>query len=75
METTVKRTTRNSISKGITRICSHHIEWSLSDKELQLSDLDIEHIQNMLIDNYVAGELCTINPNGKEVSGWWSIQW
>jgi hypothetical protein len=65
---------RKAVSKGIERICSHSIEWNLEGRELELSDLDIEHIQNMLIDNYVAGELCTIAPSGKEVFGWWSIQ-
>ena len=63
------------ISNGITRICSHYIEWQLEDKNIiQLSDMDIEHIQNSLIENNVAGELCTINPQGKEICGWWSIQ-
>ena len=60
--TTVKGKKRQAISKGIERVCSHTIEWRLDGKGLKLSDTDIEHIQNSLIDNYVSGELCTIHP-------------
>jgi len=74
MNTTVNKG-KKAISKGITRICSHYIEWYLNDKGLKLTDFDIEHIQNMLIDNYVTGDVCTIVPNGSTVGGWWSIQW
>ena len=73
MKTNVK--IRKAISKGIERICSHNIEWQLEAKGLKLLDIDIEHIQNSLIDNYVAGELYTIAPNGNTVSGWWNIQY
>ena len=73
MKTTVKRS--NAVSKGIERICSHYIEWRLDCKGLQLSDMDIEHIQNCLIDNCVEGELCTLSPNGFKVYGWWNIQY
>ena len=66
---------RSPFSKGIIRICSQYIEWYLNGKGLQLSDFDIEHITNMLIDNYVTGDLCTITPNGNTVGGWWSIQY
>ena len=75
METTVKRTRRNAISKGIARICSHCIEWSLNAKGLDLSAMDMEHITNALIENRLEGELSTITPNGTIVGGWWSIQW
>ena len=70
-----KSKSRKAISTGIERICSHNIEWRLDAKGLQLWDMDIEHIQNSLIDNYVAGELCTISPSGKTVLGWWNIQY
>jgi hypothetical protein len=73
--TTVKRKKRQTISKGIERICSHVIEWYLEGKGLRLSDTDIEHIQNSLIDNYIEGELCTITPDDNIANGWWSIQW
>jgi hypothetical protein len=73
MKTAVRKS-RNAISTGIERICSHNIEWSLDGRGLELSDMDIEHIQNSLIDNYVEGELCTLTPKDKEVWGWWSIQ-
>ena len=69
-----KVTKRKAISTGIERICSHNIEWILDAKGLQLWDVDIEHIQNCLIENYVQGELCTITPSGKEARGWWNIQ-
>ena len=72
--TSVKRNRRKAVSRGIERICSHYIVWSLEGKGLKLWDVDVEHIQNCLIDNYVEGELCTISPNGQEVWGWWSIQ-
>jgi hypothetical protein len=74
MKTTVKKG-RNAISKGIARICSHNIEWSLNGKGLNLSGMDMEHITNSLIDNSLGGELCTIAPNGETVGGWWNIQW
>jgi hypothetical protein len=72
---TVKRNRRKAISTGIERICSHYIEWCLDDKDLKLWDIDIEHIQNCLIENYVEGELCTITAGGKQVRGWWNIQY
>jgi hypothetical protein len=71
---TVKRNSRKAVSTGIERICAHYIEWRLEGKDLQLWDMDIEHIQNCLIENYVQGELCTTSPKGKEVWGWWNIQ-
>jgi hypothetical protein len=76
METVIiRKKKRQAISKGMERICSHTIEWWLEGKGLKLSDTDIEHIQNSLIDNYVSGELCTITPNGDTANGWWGIQW
>jgi hypothetical protein len=66
---------RKAISKGIERICSHHIEWQLEGKGLQLWDIDMEHIQNCLIENDVEGELCTLSDKGQTIRGWWSIQY
>lgn len=74
MNKTVKRKRRNPVSRGIAKICSHNIEWYLEGKGQRLWDMDTEHIRNMLIENYVAGELCSIGSNGEEVRGWWSIQ-
>jgi hypothetical protein len=74
MKTSVKKQRRNVISKGVERICSHHIEWYLEGKGHRLWDVDIEHIQNMLIDNCTAGELCSITPDDHTVYGWWNIQ-
>ena len=75
METTVKSTRRNAISKGVARICSQYVDWSLNAKGLYLSATEIEHITNALIENRLEGELCAIAPNGTVVGGWWSIQW
>jgi hypothetical protein len=73
MKTTVKRR-REAVSTGTERICAHNIEWRLDWKGLELSEVDIEHITNCLINNCVQGELCTLTPNNKEVWGWWNIQ-
>ena len=75
MKSTAKQNRRQAVSRGIERICSHYIEWYLDGKGLQLWDVDIEHIQNSLIENYVEGELCTISSNGQIVRGWWNIQY
>ena len=75
MKTTGKRTGRNAISKGITQICSHYVEWRLNGKGLDLSAIDVECITNSLIENRLEGELYTIAPNGTIVGGWWNIQW
>ena len=72
---TVKRKRRSAVSTGIERICSHYIEWSLNDKGLNLSEMDVEHITNALTENSLEGKLYTISPNGKIVGGYWNIQW
>ncbi|MDR1983286.1 MAG: hypothetical protein LBQ28_00445 [Prevotellaceae bacterium] len=69
------RKRRQAVSTGTERICAHNIEWRLNGRGLELSEVDIEHITNCLIDNYVQGELCTITPNGGTACGWWNIQW
>jgi hypothetical protein len=74
MNKAVKRKGRNAISKGIAKICSHNIEWRLEGKDLRLWDVDIEHIQNMLIENFISGELYSTGSEGESVRGWWSIQ-
>lgn len=73
--TAIRGKRREAISKGKTVICSHIIEWSLEGRGHRLSDTDVEHIQNSLIDNLVSGELCTITSNGNIANGWWSVQW
>jgi len=65
---------RQPISTGIEKICSHNVEWHLFENGLTICDMDIEYIQNNIIMNCVRGDLCTISPTGKEVLGWWSIQ-
>ena len=73
MSTTAKKS-KQVVSEGEEKICSHTIEWYLEGEGLKLSDTDIEHIQNSLINNYVSGELCTITPDGNVANGWWNIQ-
>jgi GH18 family chitinase len=72
--TTVKKRRKTAVSRGTERICAHFIDWRLYDRDIQLSDIDVEHIQNLLIENNLSGKLCTVNSKGNEVSGWWSIQ-
>jgi hypothetical protein len=74
MKITAKRKRKPAVSTGTERICSHDVEWRLEGNGLQLLDIDVEHIQNSLIENYMQGELCTIAPNGRTVWGWWNIQ-
>lgn len=70
----MKRKKNSDKSEGIIRICSHNIEWCLNGVGLSLTGIDEEHICNMLIENCIQGDLCSIAPNGNEVWGWWSIQ-
>ena len=75
MKATVKKATakrRTAISKGIERICSQKIEWQFESKGVELSDMDIENIQNMIIDNSLGGDLRSITPSGI-VCGFWNI--
>jgi hypothetical protein len=74
MKTTVKNQRRQAVSKGVERICAHRIEWYLEGRGHRLWDTDIEYIQNRLIENFVEGELCSIDTNDKQVCGWWNIQ-
>ena len=66
--------TNNDTSGGILLLYSHNIEWWLYGSGHSLSETDEEHICAMLAQNFVAGELCTIVPNGDEVYGWWNIK-
>ena len=58
------------------QICSHEIEfWFRDNPDKNLDEYDIEHIQNLLIENYVAGELCQYdNELDEEYYGWWQIK-
>ena len=75
MKTTAEKTRKPALSKGIAKICSTSIEWYLDGKGLALLAIDVECITNALIDNCSEGELYTIAPDGKTVSGRWNIQW
>ncbi len=66
-----------------TRLYAHTIEywWEWSDYQAEyeeyehpLSDSDIEHICNMLAEDCVQGQLCSIAPDDMEIYGWWKIQ-
>jgi len=57
------------------KIYAHDIEYSWKDGvERELDEADIEHIQMLLKDDYVEGELCQYD-NEIENShyGWWRI--
>lgn len=69
----MRKQQRNTDSSGTARICAHTIEWRLNREGIRLTDMDIEHICNMLIENYIEGELCTLTPDNQEVRGWWNI--
>lgn len=62
----------------IEKICSHHIKFNYFSKSKNATptESEIEHVQNMLIQNHREGELnmCKII-NNREYSfrGWWSI--
>lgn len=51
-------------------------EWDkeFPDYEHELSESDEEHICRMLAENCVQGELCSIEPDDREIYGWWKIQ-
>ena len=64
--------------KTIERICAHDIEFNYfsRSKKATPSDSEIDHVQSLLIQNCVAGELCMatfINNREYELRGWWKI--
>jgi len=62
-------------NKMNTSIYAHEIEYSWNDGHLrELNEADIEHIQSMLKEDYVSGELCQYDVETKdEHKGWWKI--
>jgi hypothetical protein len=65
-------------TEGFERICSHDISWHLKgdvEPPEELDECSIEHIQNLLIENYREGELCCyVGDTDQTFYGWWSIQ-
>ena len=59
----------------VTRLCSHRIEyWWEDEKDRELDELSEEYIVNLLIDNYVQGELCFYDlETDTDIGGWWRI--
>lgn len=57
-------------------ICAHWIEyWFNEDENKELDESSIEHIQNLLKENYVEGELCQYDDETEtEYYGWWKIK-
>jgi len=60
------------------RICSHNIEfWYRSHSKNAVPDeSELEHVQKLLNENFVEGELClnkVINNREYEFRGWWKI--
>jgi hypothetical protein len=56
-------------------IYAHRIEYSWEDGiKRKLDECDIEHIQSLLKEDYVQGELCQYDHEKEtEQYGWWSI--
>ena len=56
-------------------ICSHRVVYWWNDGEERfLNEINIEHIQTLLMENRVAGVLCQNDPETKEIhNGWWQI--
>ena len=62
----------------IERICSHDVKFNYFTKSKNAipNDSEIEHVTNMIIDNYNCGELNlskVINHREYEFRGWWQI--
>ncbi len=67
----------------ITEIYQHNINWWLKDEEgnlleslSEMSEADIEHIQEMIAEGYNQGQLISNIFDGddvKEYYGWWKI--
>ena len=62
----------------IERICSHNIEFNYFSKSKNAvpNDMELQHVQDSLIDDYSAGELFMlkiINGREYEFRGWWKI--
>jgi hypothetical protein len=65
-----------------TKILQHKIQYNLIDedsnaKEVELTEADIEHIEKMIKEGYVEGELFSsrmIDEKYVEYSGWWNIK-
>lgn len=57
-------------------IYSHTIgyRWLEGDKDRELNDSDVEHIQDLLKEDYIEGQLCSFDyKTEEEVFGWWKI--
>jgi hypothetical protein len=62
----------------IEKICSHDVKFNYftKSKNATPSESEIEHVTNMIIDNYNCGELNlgkVINNREYEFRGWWQI--
>lgn len=55
--------------------CCHRVNWRLADfPGTELPEEALEHIKNMICDEYREGELCVSDVNSDhEYRGWWSI--
>lgn len=65
------------LSEGTERICAHNIEWWVrGPRALKLEDDEqsMRHIQKLLTENCVQGELCmTDGVSDATFYGWWEI--
>lgn len=62
----------------IQTICAHRIEFKYftKSKHATPTNSEIEHVQTLLNDNYIAGELNMlkiVNNKEREFRGWWKI--
>jgi hypothetical protein len=55
-------------------ICCHNISYYYRDSDMEMTESDIEHIKQLICDDFNQGELCSISEEtGLEIYGWWSI--
>lgn len=61
-------------TEGTFHTCCHVIGWWLEGKDRKLTGDDEEHITKCIVERYNQGELCSLQPDESEASGWWNIQ-
>jgi hypothetical protein len=60
---------------NVTEISGHKIYWFVNEEDFtktpdELDDCSVEHLEDMLFQGYIEGELF-VSVNGIEYSGWW----
>jgi len=62
-----KKDTRQSVE-----ILQHTVKYYY-DNDMVMPDIEEEHVKEMIIEGYSAGELNYLTNKGKEVRGYWEI--